>query len=49
MNPVHFCEPQEAEEKYLSHYAFRGECREKYVCCTQISLWWSVNYDKSNR
>ena len=33
----------------LSHYTFRGECREKYVCCTQISLWWNVNYDKSNR
>ena len=36
MNPVLFCEPQEAEEKSLSPYAFRGECM--YVCCTQISL-----------
>ena len=26
MNPVLFCEPQEAEEKSLSPYAFRGEC-----------------------
>ena len=26
MNAVLFCEPQEVEEKYLSPYAFRGEC-----------------------
>ena len=35
------------KQKYLSPYAFRGEFM--YVCCTQISLWWSVDYDKNNR